>query len=103
MKCLYTFPAFLYGGMVATIGFSVGFGAFQLQAWIYLILFIAAAVLLSMKKWWGSIPGMAVGGIMIYLFEMSRVHQHINENPIGLIVIVYFAVMGIICYRMNKE
>ena len=97
------FRRFLYGGLVATIGFTAGFGAFQTEAWIYLVLFIAAAVLLSMRKWWGSIPGMAVGGIMIYLFEMSRVHHHINANPIGLIVIAYFAVMGIICYRMNKN
>ena len=31
MKFLYSFPALLYGGLVATIGFTAGFGAFEIE------------------------------------------------------------------------
>ena len=103
MKFLYSFPALLYGGLVATIGFTAGFGAFQAEAWIYLIFLTAAAVLLSMKKWWGAVPGMTVGGIVIYLFENSSAHQHINATPLGIGIVLYFAAMAIICHRLNKS
>ena len=100
---MYSLPALLYGGLVATIGASVGFGGFEPEAWIYLILLTVAAILLSIKKWWGCIPGMAVGSIVIYLFQMTRVHQHVNVTPLGIGVILYFAAMGLICYRLHKK
>ena len=102
MKFLYSFPAVLYGGLVATIGFTAGFGAFEAEAWVYLILLTAAAVLLSMKKWWGAVPGMTVGGIVIYLFETTSAHQHVNITPLGIGIIAYFAAMGVICSKLNK-
>ena len=103
MKFLYSFPAVLYAGLVATIGFTLGFGGFQPEAWLYLILLIAAALLLSMKKWWGAVPGMMVGGIVISLFETSHVHQHVNVTPLGIGIILYFAALGMSCYRLNKS
>lgn len=103
MKLLYSFPALLYCGLVALIGFDAGFGGFQQEAWIYVALLLAAAVLLSGKKWWGSIPGMTVGGIIIYLFETSHVHQHVNVTPIGIAIILYYAAMGLICYKLHKK
>lgn len=102
MKWLYCFPAFLYGGFMLTIGLGAGFGAFLPEAWLYLILLAAAAVLLSMKKWWGAVPGGIVGGIVLYLFETSRVHQHVNVTPLGIGIIAYFVAMGIICYKLTK-
>lgn len=102
MKLLYSFPALLYCGLIATIGIDVGLGGFQMEAWVYVCLLIAAAVLLCMKKWWGSIPGMLVGGIVIYLFETSHVHHHINETPLGIGLILYFAAMGVICYKLSR-
>lgn len=103
MKILYSFPAFLYGSFVAYLGFSLGFGAFEPEAWVYLIFLTTAAVLLSMKKWWGAVPGMMVGGIVISLFETSNAHQHVNVTPLGIGIILYFAAMGMICYRLNKS
>ena len=103
MKLLYMFPALLYCGFIAVIGFDVGFGGFLPEAWMYALLLISAAVLLCMGKWWGSVPGMAVGAIIIFLFVNSRVHHHIDETPIGIAVLVYFAVMGVICYRLRKK
>lgn len=103
MKLLYAFPALLYCGFVALVGFDLGFGGFQPEAWVYVVLLILSAVLLWKKKWWGSIPGIAVGGIIIYLFETSHVHQHVNVTPIGIAVILYYAAMGLICYKLHKK
>ena len=103
MKLLYFFPAFLYCGFLALIGFGAGFGAFEMVAWVYAALLIVAGVLLAMKKWWGAIPGMAVGAIILYMFAHSHVHHHINENPIGIVVIAYFLAMGFICYKINRK
>ena len=103
MPFVYSLPALLYGGLIATIGFSVGFGGFLWEAWLYLILLTAAAILLSMKKWWGCIPGMAVGGIVIYLFQTTNAHQHINVTPLGLGIILYFATMGFLCYKLHMD
>ena len=102
MKLLYFLPALLYCGLVGTIGFDVGFGGFQPGAWVYVVLLILAAFLLGKKKWWGAVPGMLVGGIVIYLFETSRVHQHANVTPLGAGIIAYFAAMGFICHKLNK-
>ena len=102
MKFLYSAPALLYCGLIGIIGFDVGFGGFEPEAWIYVLLLITSAVLLSMNKWWGSIPGMTVGGIIIYLFETADSHQHINVTPLGIGIILYFAAMGFLCYKLSK-
>ena len=103
MKILYCFPAVLYGGLLALIGSDLGFGGFEPEAWVYIALLVLSAVLLCKNKWWGCIPGMAVGGIVVYLFENTSAHQHINANPIGIGIIAYFAVMGLFCHKLNKE
>jgi len=103
MKILYCFPAALYGGIMALIGTDLGFGGFAPEAWVYITLLLLAAVLLSKNKWWGCIPGIAVGGIMICIFETSSAHHHINENPIALGVILYFAAMGLICWKIHRK
>ena len=72
MRILYSFPAFLYGVFMTLIGMSLGIGGFALEAWIYVLLLLIAAVLLCMNKWWGCFPGMVVGGIIIYTEHVFR-------------------------------
>ena len=103
MAFVYSIPALLYGGLIVTVGSSLGFGGLQPEAWLYLFLLTTAAVLLSMKKWWGSIPGMAVGGIVIYLFEATSAHQHINVTPLGIGIMLYYGVIGFLCYKLNRH
>lgn len=103
MKFLYAIPALLSCGLVATIGFDVGFGSLEPEAWGYVALLITAAVLLSMNKWWGSIFGMIVGGIVMYLSETANSHQHMNVTPLGIGIILYFAAMGLICCKFYKK
>ena len=102
MKVLYLFPALLYSGLLLTITLSLGIGGLMLEAWLYLALFLAAGVLLCQRKWWGCLPGMAAGSVIIYLFMNSQVQQPVDIRPLGIGILVYFATMGLICYKLNK-
>lgn len=86
MVILYAFPAFLYIGFMVI----VGLGTVAPTAWLYAVLMTAAAVLLSKGRWWGSIPGMAAGAVMAF------------QTSVGIGLIVYYAVLGIVCYRRKK-
>ena len=103
VKLLYIFPALLYSGFLLTIGLSVGFEGLMTEAWMYLLGLTAAAHLLCKKKWWGCLPGMAVGSVVIWLFNNSRVQQPIDIRPLGIGILVYYAAVGIICYRLTKQ
>lgn len=83
MVILYAFPAFLYICFMVI----VGLGSVAPMAWLYTAFFTVAAVLLSKGRWWGSIPGMGAGALMAF------------QNPMGIGLIVYYAVLGIVCYR----
>lgn len=103
-KVLYALPALLYCGAVAVFVTQLGFdGSLKPVTWVYALLLLSAAAILCMNRWWGSIPGAAVGAIIIYLFETSHIHHHINETPIGIGIIVYFALMGLLCYKTKKK
>ena len=103
-KILYALPAILYCGAVIAFGMQLGFdGSLKPITWVYMLLLLTAAVILCMNKWWGSFSGIAVGAIIIYLFVNSHVHHHINENPIGIAVMVYYALMGLLCYKTSKK
>lgn len=103
-KILYSLPAVLYCGAVLVSGMRLGFGgSLKPVTWLYMILLIFAAIVLCKKQWWGCIPGMAVGAVIIYLFINSHVHHPINETPIGIGVGIYYVLMGLICYKTSKK
>ena len=103
MKLLYMFPALLYAGFLLMIGLGVGYEGLTVAAWTYLMLLTTAAHWLSSKRWWGCLPGMAAGSVVIWLFNNSHVQQPIDIRPLGVGVLIYFAAMGIICYKLNKQ
>ena len=102
MKLLYSLPVVLYCGLFGYIGLRLGFDGFPTLALLYAVLLIAATVLLWKNQWWGCVLGMAVGGIIIYLFETSHVHHHLNESYIGIYIIAYYAVAGLLCYKIQR-
>ena len=102
-KILYCLPAvfacMLYGLLAALAG---GVGGFQLIAWIYLLCPIAAAVLLTRDKWWGSLFGVVMGAVMAWS-AMTAEPQVIAVFTIGLIAVAYYCVMGLVCAGSNKK
>ena len=87
MVILYAFPAFLYICFMVI----VGLGSVAPMAWLYTVFFTVAAELLSKGRWWGSLPGIAAGAIMAF------------QTSVGFGLIVYYAVLGFVCYRRKKE
>ncbi len=96
-KFLYIMPAvlicMLYALLAALAG---GIGGFQPIAFVYILLPIAAGVLLRKGKWWGCFFGIAMGGLMIYS-GMTAQPQLFVGFVIGLILAAYYAAMGLVC------
>lgn len=94
-RVLYTMPAvmvIIFYGMLALL--AGGFASFQLRAWLMILLPTASAVLLLAGLWWGCIPGMCLGGLLISMGLMGN-------SSIAMIgggaVFAYYMVMGILC------
>lgn len=102
-KVLYLLPAAAYCGFFAYVGLRLGFDGFPALTLVYAVLLIAAACLLWKNRWWGCIPGMIVGGSIIYLFETSHAHHHINESHIGIAIVAYFVVAGLLCHQQGRQ
>ena len=96
---LYIMPAvlvcMLYGLLAALAG---GISGFQPIAFVYILLPIAAGILLRKSKWWGSLFGIAMGGILLY-----NGRDMMTAFVFGLILVAYYAVMGLVCAGSRKN
>ena len=100
-RVLYTMPAVMvivFYGMLALL--AGGFASFQLRAWLMIVMPVVSAVLLLAGHWWGSIPGMLLGGLMI---GISRIEPNEIVMLFGVIVFVYYMVMGILCLKDARK
>ena len=94
-RVLYTMPAVMvvtFYGMLALL--AGGFASFQIRAWLMIVMPVASAVLLLAGLWWGCIPGMCLGGLLI---SMGLTGSNEIVMFFGGIVFVYYLVMGILC------
>lgn len=100
-RVLYTIPAVmvvLFYGMLALL--AGGFASFQPRAWMMILMPVAAAVLLLAGRWWGSLFGMVLGGLLISVGMAG------NSNVsmlVGIIVFVYYMIMGILCLKDSRK
>ena len=98
-KFLYIMPAvlicMLYGLLAALAG---GVSGFQPIAFVYILLPILAGVLLRKDKWWGCIPGIAMGGVLVYSGRDMMI-----AFIAGLVLAAYYATMGLICAAGQKK
>jgi len=100
-KILLFIPALVailfYGALI----FTGGIGGMQPIAWGFLALLILSALLMVNNKWWGSLFGLAVGLILIYMsFQFTG--QLLDEGIIGIIYSMYHFICGIVIYRDNN-
>lgn len=96
-RILYTMPAvmvILFYGMLALL--AGGVSGFQPRAWLMIVMPVASAVLLVAGRWWGSIFGMLLGGLLI---SMGMTGSNEIVMLFGGIVFVYYLVMGILCLK----
>ena len=100
-RVLYTMPAVmvvLFYGMLAIL--AGGFGGFQPRAGLMIVMPVAAAVLLLAGRWWGSIFGMLLGGLLI---SIGRVGNSDVSIQFGIAAFVYYLGMGILCMKDSRK
>ena len=90
---IYSFPLLAACGFYGLVGVIGGFGAFQPIVWIMLALLLLASVLMLRGKWWGCLPGIAVGILLINM-GLEETGQIIKETPIGAFVFAYYTALG---------
>ena len=100
-RVLYTMPAVmvvLFYGMLAIL--AGGVSGFQVRAWLVVLMPVAAAVLLLAGRWWGSVFGMGLGGLLI---SMGLVGNSTISMILGGAVFAYYMVMGILCFADSRK
>lgn len=100
-RVLYTMPAVmvvLFYGMLAFL--AGGVSGFQIRAWLMIVMPVASAVLLLAGLWWGSVPGMLLGGLLI---SMGLSGGNEIVMLFGGIVFIYYMVMGILCLKDARK
>lgn len=101
MRKLYFFiPAIFSTVFTVVIGLLIG-GAVPLwYAWV--LLMWGSGILLSKGAVWGSILGILPGIHIIYM-STQYTGQVINELPIGLVLVVYYLICGIVVWKQKKR
>lgn len=100
-RVLYTLPAvmvIIFYTMLALL--AGGFASFQPRAWLMILMPAASAVLLLAGHWWGSIPGMCLGGLLI---SVGRAGNSTVAMVLGAVAFVYYMVMGILCLQDARK
>ena len=100
-RVLYTMPAIMvviFYGMLALL--AGGFASFQIRAWLMIVMPVASAVLLLAGLWWGCIPGMCLGGLLISAGMLGGSNIAMIG---GGAVFTYYLVMGILCFADARK
>lgn len=98
-KLVFFIPAivftFFYGFAALT-----ALGAIHPSVAVLLLLLWIAGVLLSKSVCWGGLFGVAPAVLFIYM-GTQETGQIINETPIGIVLLLYYAVCIYFVYRKN--
>lgn len=99
-KIFYFIPAiffcFFYG-----IAFLIW--ELELLAYIFCALLILSGIILCYNKWWGVIPGIIMGIWLMVLDLQANYPKIIIQWPLGLIVVIYFILCGLLLYRKKNR
>ncbi len=103
-KILYLTPAIVvcvfYLLMAILVG---GISGFQPIVLLYMGAPILAAWLLLKKKWWGCIPGLVLGGYLLWMGSQYTGQVMNIERPLGIVFLGYYLAMGMLCFGSSKR
>lgn len=71
-----------------------GFGAIHPVVWLCIAMLFFSAVLMARKKWFGCIPGILVGAILIWMSFRSTGQVIDIEMPLGIVLILFYILSG---------
>ena len=93
-KVLYFTPAIFGLVFYSLLVVFSGFGAIHPAVWLCIAMLFVSAILLAKKKWFGCVPGIVIGIILIWMsFQSTGQVIHI-ERPLGIALIVFYILCG---------
>ena len=96
-KILYFLPFVLGCTLYVFLGIASSFGSINPMVWVALTNLFIAGILMKNNKWWGSILGIAIGILLIYMGNQET-GQVFSETPLGIIMCIYYIVCAVISY-----
>ena len=99
-RFLYVMPAALVCMVYAILTILAGgISGYQPIVLVYIGLPILSAVFLRKGKWWGCLFGIAMGVVLLYMGSRYTGQVMDIERPSGIVFLIYYAVMGLLCYK----
>ena len=95
-KVMYFTPAIFGLVFYSFLAIFSGIGAIHPAVWLCIGLLFASAILMVKKKWFGGIPGILVGIILIGMSFQSTGQVIDIERPIGIIMILFYILSGLV-------
>ena len=93
-KVLYFAPAIFGLVFYSLLAVFSGFGAIHPAVWLCIAMLFLSAVLMARKKWFGCIPGILVGIIVIWISFQSTGQVIDIERPLGISLIAFYIFCG---------
>ncbi|MBQ2858435.1 MAG: hypothetical protein IJE78_15190 [Bacteroidaceae bacterium] len=95
MKKVIFFTPAIFGLMFySLLTVYSGFGAIHPAVCLCIAMLFVSAVLMSKKKWYGCIPGILVGVILIWMSFQSTGQVIDIEMPLGIVLILFYILSG---------
>ena len=95
-KVIYFTPAIFGLMFYSLLTVYSGFGAIHPAVCLCIAMLFVSAVLMSKKKWYGYIPGILVGVILIRMSFQSTGQVIDIEMPLGIALILFYILSGFI-------
>ena len=93
-KVLYFTPSIFGLVFYSLLVVFSGFGAIHPAVWLCIAMLFLSAVLMAHKKWFGCIPGILVGILLIWMSFQSTGQVIDIEMPIGIALILFYILSG---------
>ena len=93
-KVIYFTPAIFGLVFYSLLAVFSGLGAIHPAVWICISMLFVSAVILAQKKWFGCIPGILVGILLIWMSFQSTGQVIDIERPLGIALIVFYIFCG---------
>ena len=93
-KVIYFTPAIFGLVFFSLLTVFSGFGAIRPTVWLCIAMLFMSAVLLAKKKWFGCIPSILVGVILLWMSFQSTGQMIDIERPLGIALIVFYIFCG---------
>lgn len=101
-KILYYLP-FVFGCILYIfVGMIGSFSAINPFVWIALGMLLISGFLMDKKKWWGSVLGILIGILLIYMGSQET-GQIVSETSIGIIMCIYYIICGFVAYKKGMK